>query len=210
MKQLSRREVMVITESTPFTNFAKSTLGLAGKAIGKAAGVAGRAGVELAKAHVPYDTSDFVRRSAQMGKKIWQGKGKGVNDKRKLIEDPQVRQTIRRYEGRIQRLMALKKVKSTPVSKLPTLAPGKASNKFAMIDPSGKVIYVFYPYSKTGKPNSDKAFFVWDGIKRKVEEIQQPLRNSKFVKQPEFVTLQNLEGTGLEAQRAANIRPRSR
>ena len=208
MKELSRRELMIMSEGNPFTTFVGNTMGIATNAAKKVAGVAGRTAKEVGKAFVPYDTMDFAKK---VKNKIWDSPGgKQAKQRQKLVKNPQIQEAITRTDKKINRMMATKKVRPTAITNMPTLASGKASSKFAMIEPEGRIVYIFYPFSKRGRPNSDTGFFVWDGIGKRVVTIERPLRRTKFVKQPTFVTLQNLVGGDALGQTAANRRPRQK
>jgi hypothetical protein len=186
---MSQRETLsLLNEGNPFTRVA-----------GKAFGIALRGASEVGKSLISQDLNDLGKQAKSVGKKIL-GSGKAVplqKGAKSSKRTSNVESIIKTADRHAQRVMVTSKLKSVGVSGLPTLQSGKKSNKFALMDSNGKLVYIFYPYTSSvlKRPGRDNGFLVWDSIQRKIVNIAKPLRSTKFVKQSGFITLENEKNT---------------
>lgn len=94
----------------------------------------------------------------------------------------------------INNYLVRNKLKSTKLSSMPTLAPGKSSGRFGIVDSTGRPKLMFYPFAPVEDPKSqdnDTGFVVYDAATRKMKVVDQPLAQSGYPEQEGFITLEN-------------------
>lgn len=196
----------LISEANPFTWMAqKQIIPQVGSGIKKGLSLAfnnpiTRAASELQKAAMP-GTGRTREQLSRMGRNIFRSKD---NRNSRLYR----KYAKYREENPPEKIVKVKKADtSTPTQEVTktikqennipvkTKIKGKLSQQFGIIDNDGNIMFIFYPFTvqKSNEPVSvignDTGFIIWDSSTGNQEIINQPLKTTEYVKDPNFISL---------------------
>lgn len=155
----------------------------------------------VAKSLVPYN----VKKAANMmtGRYDLEKDGKNrtfnTGPQRKPGTPPErkERQTNKKIENQrknINNHLLANGLKSTVLTDMPTLQPGKKSGRFGMVEDDGRLIVVFYPVTTSDSTETfddDVGFVMYDTQDKTFTVKRGKLRDTNYVHQRGFVSLAN-------------------
>lgn len=204
MRRISQKELLILNEGNPFTNMARTAFGIAGnaaKGIGKSVlsqdlgdAVSGAAksirNLEPRRSRLDRQYKQSSRRRRSLSKR-----GRHSPEQRtRRKTTPQIESAIIRANVAVDRYFTAHGKQSIAIGDLPTLPRGAKSSKFAIIEKDATLSKLIYPYT-SGKSSTDTGFVIWNSRnsakkKNTLEDISTPLKNTKLISIPGFVTLE--------------------
>jgi hypothetical protein len=176
----------------------KNLASAAGRAAGSFLPDGGKKGIGAVSSGLGFKTkaeSDFERRNSRFTSeeenKKSRAPGKPGTEKPKKEEPAPKQENEHKY---INNYLLRNNLRSTRVTRLPTVGTGKSSGRFGLVDAQGKPTLIFYPFAPLDdlkQKDNDTGFVMFDTATKKMKVINRKLATTQYPNAEGFITLEN-------------------